>query len=486
MKKLLLLSVIFAAIFAGCDTETKIQRLIHADIPKRPAGQTDLIGFAVDPIPVVRVGFIGLGMRGPNAVQRFTNLEGVEIKAICDMEQYNLDRVQGFLARADFPKADEYISEDGEAWKALCERPDIDLVYICTNWVNHTPMALYAMEQGKHVAIEVPAAMTLDECWALVDTAERTRRHCMMLENCCYDFFEMATLNMAQQGLFGDIVHVEGAYLHDLRELSFNPRLSEGTAYQPGVGLIITNEDGKSRPFRPSGYYGFWRLDYNAVHTGNPYPTHGLGPVAQILGLHRGDKMNYLVSLSSDQKGITAYAKERFGEDSPEAKREYKLGDMNTTLIYTEKGRSMMIQHDVTSPRPYSRLHTVSGTKGFAQKYPVLTIAIEPDGHEPLSGEALEAFIAEWEHPITKAMGEKARKVGGHGGMDFIMDYRLVYCLQNGLPLDQDVYDAAEWSCIAPLSELSVANGSAPVEIPDFTRGAWNKIDGFRHAMADE
>jgi hypothetical protein len=483
MKKMVLLTVAVVGALVGCVSNSSAPQMITTPVPERPAGQSDLIGFAVDPIPVVRVGFIGLGMRGPGAVERFTNIEGVEIKALCDMEQYNLDRVQGILSKAGFPEAEEYISEDGEAWKALCERDDLDLVYICADWVKHTPMALYAMEHGKHVAVEVPAAMTLEECWALVDVAEKTRRHCMMLENCCYDFFEMATLNMAQQGVFGDIVHVEGAYLHDLRQLSFNPRLAEGATYEPGVGLVRTDAEGETRASSPVGYYGSWRLDYNAVHTGNPYPTHGLGPVAQILGIHRGDKMNYLVSLSSAQKGITAYAKERFGENSPEAARQYLLGDMNTTLIYTERGRSMMIQHDVTSPRPYSRLHTVSGTKGFAQKYPVRTIAIEPNGHTPLSGEALEEFLARWEHPITREVGEKARRVGGHGGMDFIMDYRLVYCLRNGLPLDQDVYDAAEWSCIVPLSELSVTGGSVPVEVPDFTRGAWNKTKGFRHAM---
>jgi hypothetical protein len=460
-------------------------QMIVTPTPARPVGQTDLVGFAVAPIPVVRVGFIGLGQRGPGAVTRYTNIEGVEIKAICDMEQFNLDRVQTILSGAGFPKADEYIGDEN-SWKALCERDDIDLVYICSPWMLHTPMAVYAMEQGKHVAIEVPAAVTMDECWALVDTAERTRRHCMMLENCAYDFFEMATLNAANNGVFGDIVHVEGAYNHDLRSLSFNPRLSEGLAYEPGVGFVAT--DGGStegRRLRPTGYYDYWRLEFNAAHNGNPYPTHGLGPVAQILGIHRGDKMNYLVSLSSGQKGMTAYAKERFGEDSPEAKRHYMLGDMNTTLIYTEKGRSMMIQHDVTSPRPYSRLHTISGTKGYAQKYPVPVVALEPNPHRALGEPELNDFLEKWEHPITKEIGEVARKVGGHGGMDFIMDYRLVYCLQNGLPLDQDVYDAAEWSCLVPLTELSVENNSAPVAIPDFTRGAWNKVQGHSFAMAE-
>uniref|UniRef100_S0DDK4 Glycoside hydrolase family 109 protein n=1 Tax=termite gut metagenome TaxID=433724 RepID=S0DDK4_9ZZZZ len=463
MKKLLpLLIVCLAALVAGaCTSQNRAPGMITTEIPARPAGQTDVIGLRTEPLEVVRVGFIGLGMRGPGAVERFTHIEGVEIKALCDLYPERVEDTQKYLTDKGLPRADAYSGDEG--WKELCRRGDIDLVYICTPWERHTPMAVYAMEQGRHVAVEVPAAMTLDECWALVDTAEKTRRHCMMLENCCYDFFEMATLNMAQQGIFGEIVHVEGAYIHDLRELQFNP-------FDPAVR---------------DAYQGQFRLEFNGAHTGNPYPTHGLGPVAQILGIHRGDKMNYLVSLSSAQKGMSEYAAERFGVDSSEAGRDYKLGDMNTTLIRTERGRSMMIQHDVTSPRPYSRIHTVSGTNGFAQKYPVRSIALEPDAHRPLSGEALEAFLAEWEHPLTREVGEKARTVGGHGGMDFIMDYRLVYCLRHGLPLDQDVYDAAGWSCIVPLSELSVAAGSTPVEIPDFTRGAWNRTQGFRHAMAE-
>ena len=225
-----------------------------------------------------------------------------------------------------------------------------------------------------------------------------------------------------------------------------------------------------------------WRLKYNEEHTGNPYPTHGLGPICQIMNIHRGDKMNYLVSMSTKQVGMTEYAKETFGADSKEAKQTYKVGDMNTTLIQTEKGKTILIQHDVTSPRPYDRHHVVSGTKGFAQKYPVEGIALEPEAHEFLSKVQMDSIMALYEHPITKEVGEKARKVGGHGGMDFIMDYRLIYCLRNGLPLDQDVYDAAEWSCLTELTETSVKNGGAPVEIPDFTRGAWDKLKGLRFA----
>jgi len=279
----------------------------------------------------------------------------------------------------------------------------------------------------------------------------------MMLENCCYDFFEMATLNMAQQGLLGEIVHVEGAYIHDLRSNNFA---------DPDKG----------------GYQGMWRLKYNEKHTGNPYPTHGLGPVCQVLNIHRGDKMNYLVSMSTNQFGMTEYAGEKFGASSDYAQRKYEKGDMNTTLIRTEKGKTIMIQHDVTSPRPYDRIHKISGTKGFVQKYPVKGIALEPNAHKFLSDLAMDSVLLKYKHPIVKEVGEKAKKVGGHGGMDFIMDYRLIYCLQNGLPLDQDVYDAAEWSALVELSEISVRKGSVPVEIPDFTRGDWNKLQGLKFA----
>jgi len=251
------------------------------------------------------------------------------------------------------------------------------------------------MEHGKHVALEVPAALTIDECWQLVNTAERTRRHCMQLENCNYDFFEMATLNMAQKGLFGEIVHVEGAYIHDLRFLNFNDT---------------------------TGYWNMWRLKHLEKEDGNTYPTHGLGPVCHVLNIHRGDNMEYLVSMSSDQFGMSAYAKEKFGEESDYAKRDYKKGDINTTLIKTAKGKTIMIQHDVTSPRPYSRIHMISGTKGFAQKWPRRGVALEPDGHRYLSDENLEKLLKEYEHPIIKEVGEKAKVVGGHGGMDFTRD----------------------------------------------------------------
>ena len=420
-------------------------------VPQRAQGQKDVLQLRCEPIPVVRVAFIGVGMRGFEAVRRFVYLKGVEVKAICDLKQEKVDKANQELIRNHIPEADSYVGKD--AWKEVCQRPDIDLVYICTDWDNHTPMAVYAMKQGKHVAVEVPGATTVDECWQLVDTAEKTRRHCMMLENCCYDFFELTTLNMAQRGFFGEIVHGEGAYIHDLRYLNFDEK---------------------------TGYEGMWRLKENRVHTGNLYPTHGLGPICQIMNIHRGDKLNTLVSMSSGQFGMTTYAREKgvdktFGD-------QYAAGDMNTTIIKTEKGKTIMIQHDVTSPRPYSRIHLISGTKAFACKYPEPRIAVEPNAHNAVTPQQFDSLMQVYEHPFIKEIGEKAKEVGGHGGMDFIMDYRLIYCLHHGLPLDQDVYDAAEWSCLTELTEYSVTHGSVPVEIPDFTRGAWNKLKGLHFA----
>lgn len=409
-------------------------------------GQKSMIGFACEPIKTVRIGFIGLGQRGPDAVRRMMKLEGVEIKALCDLLPERVKAVNVNVKKEGRPEAAEYSGEEG--WKKLCERDDIDLVYTCTPWRLHTLICVYAMKHGKHTATEVPAALTIKDCWELVNTSETTRRHCMMLENCCYDFFELATLNMARQDLFGEIIHGECAYLHDLRSLKFDKK---------------------------TGYQGMWRLKEAMKHTGNLYPTHGLGPVAQIMNINAGDRMDYLTSMSTNQFGMSIYANETFCKDSPETKEKYKLGDMNTTLIRTFKGHTIMIQHDTTSPRPYSRIHLLSGTKGIAMKYPEELLAFEPSAHSWLSKEKYQEYMNKYEHPLSKRIGELAKKVGGHGGMDFIMDYRLIYCLRNGHPLDQSVYDGATWSSIVELSEISTTNKSKSVEVPDFTRGAWKK-----------
>lgn len=404
----------------------------------------NMTGYSAPPLEKIRIGFIGLGQRGPGAVERMVHVEGVEISALCDKYPDRVDKMQAMIAGFGLPEAKSFSGSE-EAWKGLCDDPEIDLVYICTPWAWHTPMAVRAMESGKHVAVEVPAAKTVDECWQLVETSERTKKHCMQLENCCYDFFELLTLNMARQGLFGELIHGEGAYIHDLRW---------------------------DYTYDKNGYADMWRLKEN-VRNGNLYPTHGLGPICQIMNINRGDRMDYLTSTSSNDFSMAADLGQLAKEDpfyQPFAGKKYR-GNMNTSVVKTYGGRTIMIQHDVSSPRPYSRIHLISGTKGMACKYP------EPErialGHSWLSPEEFKVLEEKYTPGIVKRVGEMAKEIGGHGGMDFIMDWRLIDCLRNGLPLDQDVYDAALWSVITPLSEWSVANRSNSIDIPDFTCGSW-------------
>lgn len=463
MKKIFSITVLATLLFAGCCNDCGKSRVIKTAVPERPAGQADMVAYAAPAIDTVRVGFIGLGMRGPGAVERFIYIPGTKIVALCDLLPENVAKCQKMLEKAGLPAAAEYTDAE-DAWKELCERDDIDLVYIATDWKHHAKMGVYAMEQGKHTAIEVPSAMTLDEIWTLIDTSERTRKHCMQLENCVYDFFEMNTLNMAQQGLFGEVLHVEGSYIHNLKD------------------------------FWPY-YWNNWRLDYNHENRGDVYATHGMGPACQLLDMHRGDRMMTLVAM--DTKAVCApdYIEQTTGVRP----NDFKNGDHTMTMIRTANGKTIHIQHDVVTPRPYSRMYQLTGTKGFANKYPVQGYALEPEqialsempdhenlsSHGFLSPEQQAELTEKYMHPIIREVGDFARKVGGHGGMDFIMDYRMIYCLRNGLPLDMDVYDMAEWCCLAPLTALSIENDSAPVEVPDFTRGAWNRVKGFRHAFAE-
>ncbi|HMI05225.1 MAG TPA: Gfo/Idh/MocA family oxidoreductase [Pedobacter sp.] len=407
-------------------------------------GTFNMSGYAAPKLDVVRVAFVGLGNRGPAAVNRLKRIAGVDIKALCDLRPEKVNTAKDLL-KGTAHKPEIYTDKE-DAWKKMFDRNDIDLVYIATPWALHTPMAVYAMNSGKHVCVEVPAATTVEECWQLVETSERTKKHCMMLENCCYDFFELLTLNMARQGLFGEIIHGEGAYIHDILEGNFSKTKN----------------------------YKLWRLQEYTKRKGNLYPTHGLGPVCQAMNINRGDRMDYLVSVSGNDFMMEKRAEQLASSDSfykAFTGKDYN-GNMNTTTIRTEKGKTIMLQHDVTSPRPYSRLHLISGTQGIAQKYP-LPGKIAIGGDEWLSEEKIRELETKYTPPIVKLVGEMAKEIGGHGGMDFIMDWRTIDCLRNGLALDQDVYDAALWSSILPLSEKSLANRSNSVDIPDFTRGFW-------------
>ncbi len=436
-------------IITGCrsqEKETAKTKLDHirSEASKKYSSTFNMSGYAAPKIDTVRVGFIGVGNRGGAAVERMSQIAGVNINGICDIrpekaqEAKNRIKTQGHTATI--------YAKNGEDWKNMCESDQYDLIYIATHWKMHADMAIYAMEKGKHVALEIPAATTVEDCWRLVKTSETTKKHCVMLENCCYDYFELLTLNLARQGFFGDIVHCEGAYIHDIMDSLF---------------------DEKKR-------YDFWRLKENAARNGNLYPTHGLGPICQILRVNRGNKMDYMSSMSSKDFMLNAKAKEMAQVDKQLETYVDKpfRGNINVSNIMTASGSTMMLQHDVSSPRPYSRIHLVSGTKAFAQKYPLPgKVAI---GHGDFLGTAEMTELEQKYAPgIVTKIGELAKAIGGHGGMDFMMDWRLIDCLRNGLPVDMDVYDAASWSVIGPLSEWSVANGSQPIEIPDFTNGHW-------------
>jgi hypothetical protein len=434
-----------AGLLAGCSPkDALVGSANNSDFAKNRVQTFNMSGYAAPPIEIVRLGFIGLGNRGPGHLMHASLLEGVQIKALCDLRPESIAAAQ---KRIKGPGHNPDIYTGGEdEWKKVCDRKDIDVVYIATPWHLHTPMALYAMEQGKHVCLEIPAATTIEECWQLVETSERTRMHCVMLENNCYDFFELMTLNMARQGFFGDIIHGECAYIHYLLEHNFSKTM----------------------------YQDMWRLKQNFSRNGNLYPTHGLGPISQIMDINRGDKMEYLVSMSSNDFMMGARAKELAANDEfwkPYADKDYR-GNMNTTSIRTHKGRTIMLQHDVTSPRVYSRIHLVSGTKASALKFP-LPGRISTNHEGWLSGQELKELEDKYQPAIVRKVGELAKKAGGHGGKDFLMNWRTIDCLRNGLPMDMDVYDAALWSSMFPLSEISVENRSNSVDIPDFTAGAW-------------
>ena len=444
---------------------------IVVETPARPAGQEHALGLKAPKIQTVRVGFVGLGMRGPGAVMRFCNIPGVEIVALCDYEEARAEGCQKYMREKGLKPADVYYGEKG--YEELCKRPDIDLVYVATDWNHHFPVAKCAMLNGKHAAIEVPSAMNLEQCWELIDLTEKTRLHCFILENCCYDYYEMNALAMAQDGLFGEIIRAEGAYIHGLEW--FWDYYWKDPADNDTENL-------------------HWRMKYNKENRGDVYATHGLGPVAQCLNIHRGDRFTTLVAMDTKSVHGKEYVEKKTGKPC----KEYRNGDHTTTLMRTADGKVVEIQHNVMNPQPYNRLFKLTGTKGYATKYPEEHIAldksqlsasgVQPEvdnlsSHGFLPQAEYNALIAKYESPIIKKYGELGRQMG-HGGMDYMMDARMVYCLQNGLPLDMDVYDLAEWCCLAELGSLSMDNNCAAVAFPDFTRGHWNDVKGYKHAYA--
>jgi Glycosyl hydrolase 109, C-terminal domain/Oxidoreductase family, NAD-binding Rossmann fold len=413
----------------------------HALATQRPVPDPTL--FAAPPLETVRIGFVGVGHQGSSHVGNFLKIAGVEIAAICDINPAKVEKMQALVSDAGKPRPRGY-SAGPDDFRHMCEANDIDLVFTATPWEWHAPVCLAAMHAGKHAATEVPMCPTLDECWELVETAQQTKRHCVMMENCCYDRTEMMVLNMVRQGLFGELLYAECGYLHDLRELKL-------TDY----------------------YENRWRINHSIRRNADLYPTHGLGPVSQWMDVNRGNRFDYVVSMASPGRGLNLWAAEHIGANSPEATQQYALGDVVNTLIRTARGETILVTHNTNSPRPYSRKILLQGTKGLMRKYPDQRIYLE--GRSPEDRwEDLVGYREQYEHPIWRALEERSRGAG-HGGMDFIEDFRLIQCLHDGKPTDMDVYDGAAVAAMTELSERSIRAGSTPVAAPDFTRGAWEQ-----------
>lgn len=431
----------------GRDERNSREALLERLSAPRPATGEPVIGLKVPPIKTVRVGLIGLGMRGSGHVELVNAMypDKAKITALCDVRPERVEAAMATL-KGSGQKPATY-SGKLDSWREMVRRDDIDLIIIATPWEDHTPMAVESMLQGKHVAVEVPVALTIEDCWKLVDTAEATQRNCMMMENVCYGDEELWVLNMAQQGVFGTLTYAEAAYIHNLKE---------------------------DYLFNPNGYYNMWRMRHNLRSDGNLYPTHGLGPVAQYMDIQRGDRFTTLVSMSSKQAALTEYSQRVDPLNEFYNRKDFQHGDMNNTLIRTHQGRCILVQHDVVTPRPYNRINALAGTKGYHEGYPS-RLSIEGHGHGWLGEEDYKKYVEKYRHPIWDKLKDGIAKYGGHGGMDFVMMYRIIDCLNNGWPLDMDVYDGVAWSAVTPLSKLSVEMGSVPLQFPDFTRGRWQE-----------
>jgi len=445
----------YASAFLGmsaCGVYQKKAEMTAKDVlaeitKKRPSTNTSVMGLKVDPIKKVRIAMIGCGDRGLGLLYQFNALcpDMATIVALCDVREKMVQRSVDYLKEHGNERPQTYTGSL-TAWKEMVERDDLDLIIVATPWEDHVPMSVYAMQQGKHVGVEVPAAYTLEGCWQLVDTAEETQRNCMMLENVCYGDEEMWLLNMAHAGVFGTLNYAEAAYIHDLRAGLFN-----------------------------NATYNNWRMQHHIVRDGNLYPTHGLGPVAQYMDIQRGDKFEYLVSMSSPQSALSEYARTVDADNEFHDRTDFAHGDMNNSLIKTNKGRSILVQHDVVTPRPYDRKNVLSGTKGYHQGYPS-KMSLDGHGHHFLEGKAYEKLRQTYRHSMWNRLQERIdRHKGGHGGMDFVMAYRIIECFNKGIALDQDIYDGVAWSVVGPLSKISIEMGSSPVPFPDFTRGKWEE-----------
>lgn len=427
----------------GCNQDTALS-VIETPAPTMP--------LAADPIPKPQVGFIGVGQRGRIHLNIYLGNDDVEVVAICDISSDNIVAAEALFSTHDKLKPKIFNSGVND-YERMCDEMDLDLVIICTPWELHAPMAVYVMNSDKHVAIEVPAATTVDECWQLVESAEKNKKHCVMLENVNYYEAELLALNLVREGVLGEIVHCEGAYLHDLREIN----LTEGR-HTPSL----------------------WRVAHHFLRNGNLYPTHGLGPLANCLNINRGDRFDTIVSMSSSSRSLTEYAKNKLDLDHAMHGAEFKCGDYNSSLIKTEKGNTIYLSFSTGTPRPYSRINMLQGSKGIFEGFPEQAYFDDFSSYGGIAHkwESMDTFLEGYRHPLRQywqdnLVDQPSGKT--HGGADILMHYRLIDALIEGKPTDMDVYDAAALSVVSGLSELSVKEGSIPVNFPDFTRGAGNQ-----------
>ena len=417
------------------------------------SGQTAMLTYRTTPKDLIKVGFVGIGNMGSGHIQNLLKIEGCQITAVCDIRSKQTEWAKNEIVKAGFHEPSVYGKDDTD-FVRMCQEEDLDLVYNAAPWRWHTPICMAAMKNNKNAASEVNIALTIEDCWKLIEASEKYHKHCVMMENCCYDYTEMLVLNMIQKGLFGELVHGECGYLHDLRALKLSPTF----------------------------YQGMWRLHQSIQRNGNLYPTHGIGPMAWCMDIHRGDAFDTMTSFGSNSKGLNLFA-EHMAEnaETPDKRKHYKkwigqqyaLGDVNICLIKTKLGRTIICKHDTNLPRPYSRDFLVQGTRGIMRKYPTQIIHIEGRSKEH-SWEEIDKYKEDFEHPVWKALKEKAQGAG-HGGMDYIEVYRLIQAMRKGTTPDIDVYDSVAWSAIIPLSEQSIASHGQPVKFPDFTRGAWKQ-----------
>jgi hypothetical protein len=397
---------------------------------------------AAQPARTVRAGIVGVGNRGFALLQTALGIAGVEVVAVCDIDPARVERARQAVEKAGH-KAPEGYSQGERDFERLVARDDLDAVINATPWAMHVPVSLAAMKAGKYVGTEVPAALSVEDCWTLVKTSEQTRMPCMMLENVCYFRNVMMVLNMIRQGAFGELIHCAGGYQHDVRYIKFNP-------------------GGSLR----------WRGAHATAHNGNAYPTHPIGPIAWWMDINRGDRFTMLTSMSTVSHGMKHYAERKFGAASAATKHHYVEGDINTTLLRTEKGYTVRLGYETQTARPYDLGFVVQGIKGVYSGTldKIYLESADPDKAEAWEG--LEPFYRKYEHPMWREAQSVAAKYG-HGGGDYLVLREFFQAVRERSATPIDVYDSVTWSAIVPLSERSVAQNSQPVEFPDFTAGRW-------------